>query len=230
MNKFITEAFRENSSLYVKYAFNHYLQFTGRLEDYRDLVPVKSKPRKKHGVYLKKEQLLEIIENISDERYRTVALIQFLTGARAHDVFSFDKNNMWLQDDGSLKLILGIKGGREHTVFIMSKFVPRVTQFIEKVNKKNPFLRGQSSSFTNLVNNNYRYYFTILKNAAKKCGHDAFATHDFRRNLSDDIYSITKDVGQVSKAIGVTPNTAMKYINTKVKEGDTKKLIQKVRS
>jgi integrase len=231
INRFIIESTKERRSYYVKYVFRLYLKYLGREEDYPKLVKVRQKAKKRIGCYLAKEEIMRIIDLMTDKTYRIVALIQFLTGARAHDVLSFNSKNLVRQND-DVWLGLTPKGEKRlYYVFIPKKHAKLICDFIESSGKEYPFLKGNIENFVNAVNNNYRYYYNEVKNAAKFAGYPDFSTHDFRRNFIEDIYSREKDL-RVIKDIAGHSNIryTMQYLKQHFETRPRiKKLIEEIR-
>lgn len=225
INDFIFKSSKERRSVYVRYAFKYLLTFLDRKDEYKDVVSVRQPVKKRVGCYLPKEEIIKIIENIKDERYKMVALIQFLTGARAHDVLSFNKNDV-IEKDETLFLRLIPKGRRkEHIVVIPKKFKERVLNFIEVSTSEYPFLRGDISNITRAVDNNYKYYFDALKKSAKLCGYPEFSTHDFRRNFAEDLRENETDIIEISNMLGhSSPIYTLHYLQQN--KADMKKRIQ----
>lgn len=231
MNEFISRINRTTMTTYIKYAFKYYLRYIEKEEDYKNLVGVRVKPRKKEGVYIPKDDLLNIVMNIENRTYRLVALIQYLTGARAGDVLRFSYNNLVVNDDGTLKLRLRITKTDEYSVFIGTKYAGRLRDYIETCGRKYSFLLGDSDSLRKLVDNNYRYYWNALKKSATSFGYPKFATHDFRRNLAEDArISTNDDMVAVKNLLGHKRiETTLKYIRQKRSEKENKELAMELR-
>ncbi|MHA1874034.1 MAG: hypothetical protein ACTSVB_07960 [Candidatus Heimdallarchaeaceae archaeon] len=231
LNKFVTNSFRNKRSCYVKYAFRYYLKFIGKEELYKQIVPVKVSPVKKEGVYLPAEKLFKIVNGIQEETFRMVALLQCITGGRSHDILSIEKAQIKEKKDGSLQITLITKGNKKRYVFIPKHYTNTITQFVEKYDRKYPFLKNwnKDESLRKAVDRNYRYYYNYVKESAKKLGYKNFATHDFRRNFIDDVQDITRDIRQTAVASGITVDTAIRYLNKKVGEEQLKEIIKKIR-
>ncbi|RLE45206.1 hypothetical protein DRJ16_00070 [Candidatus Woesearchaeota archaeon] len=228
-NKFIAKSFREKRSYYVKYAFMHYFKYLGREEDYKKLIKTRLKPKKKKGCFLRKEELERIAFSLPTEEYRMVAIIQYLTGARAHDVLTLSKDRI-TKEDGMLKLRMIQKGEREKIAFIPEEYAEMIWNFVQSKDKEYPFLRGESKDFTRSVNTNYTYYYRELKEVATSLGYENFATHDFRRNFINDAYSKFKDIRIVRVVAGHSDmSTTLRYLLEAVDEKEIKKAIKEIR-
>lgn len=231
INNFISTTNRRTRTTYVKYAFRYYLEFIGKPEDYKKLVGVKSKPRKKTGVYISNESLMSIVSNIENETYRMVALIQYLTGARAGDVLRFSYNDMKVNDDETISLhLIKMKGEKEGWFFIPKKYAKKIRHFIETCGRKYSFLLGESDSFRKLSDNNYRYYYEAVKVSARRVGYPNFATHDFRRNFIEDVFANTKDI-RVAQNLAHHSNLkyTMKYLKSREDEEKLKEVVEELR-
>ncbi len=218
INRFVSDSFRERNSNYVKYSFKFYLKFIGKEEIYKEIVPVKTTPRKKHGIYLSQQELLQIVKGIQPLTYRIVALVQLCTGARASEVLSFKKSDI-IRHNGDVVFKMFGKGGKEIYKHIPPVFQEEILSFIEKKNSEFPFIRGQvtvtnRSALKRLVNNNYRYYFTSLKRSAKRNGYPDFASHDFRRNFANHLQEKNFNIRNIQKAMGHSMiETTLRYID-----------------
>jgi len=184
----------ENMNKYIreyppaKYVFKYFLMMEGRVNDYFLLIKAKEKPVEREGVYLPREELERIVFSIPDERYRMVALIQYVTGARASETLKLKKENFRLLEDGRLRIRIIGKGGKESIKIVPATYAKRIWDFVQASESEYPFLRMTSKDFTTSLNTNYRYYYGMVKKAARAFGYDNFATHDFRRNFGEDFY------------------------------------------
>lgn len=231
INKFISESVRIKYSFYVKYAFKFFLKFLGREDDYKNIVKVKSKPTKKAGCYVSKDILESIVNGIDDPIYRTVALIQFVTGKRAHDVLGMEETNIIRLEDGALRIKFLPKGEmKEDYGFVPGNYSAVILDIVEKVGRKYPFLKGDSATIVQLIDNNYHNYEQAIKKSASKLGIPQFGSHDFKRNFLQEVYIasgkdiyMAKDLGGHSRI-----ETTMKYFK-RVQPEDTKEVIEKIR-
>lgn len=227
INAFVSESFRDKRSVYVKYAFKYFLEFQGRKKDYPKIVQVRTKPRVKKGIYISSGEIWKIINNIRDEKYRMVAIIQHLTGARPHDVLSIGRMDLMIDRRGAW-LKMGVKGDKEDVKPIPDNHIKQIVAFF-KVADEYPFLRGHSKDFVILVNNNYQYYYTALKEAAARAGHPAFNPHDFRRNFGNDVFRKTSNIVAVKDMLGHSRvETTMSYLDT-IPKAAAKKITDSIR-
>ena len=184
INEFITDNFREKRNYHYKFAIKHYLKYLGREDLINQLAKVKIKPRKKIGHYYDRDTILRIIDGL--EYYKIVGLIQFITGARAKAVLSFHRDKL-IKEEKGIRLVLKEKGDKEVAVYIPKPYADEVIKVIEHRKNEYPFLKGKSSSFATLLENNYRYYLNEIKKSCENLG-IKFNTHDFRRNFAQIIY------------------------------------------
>lgn len=212
----------------AKFAFKHFLAYLGRPEEAKKLIKARPKPKKKEGVYLPRDQLFAIIQGIGDEKYRMVALLQLLTGARAHEILKLKKEDF--KEEGEwLRIRIVGKGGVERVVFIPSEFKDDVLRFVQSSAFDYPFLRGSSESFARLLHNNYIYYYKALKESAAQLGFKDFSTHDFRRNFINAAYSLTKDIRVVKSIAGhKLMKTTLEYMQQKISEEEFKTYIKEI--
>lgn len=227
----------ENMNLYIekywlsKYAFIHYLRFLGRENDIEKLKKGKRGVTKREGVYLERERLKEIIFSIPETHWRVVALLQYLTGARAKDVLRTKKE--WIEkieDDEKigLKIKMLQKGNRFKVSFIPKEFKNYIWEFVESSGEY-PFLKyySKKGSLETSLSNNYVYYWKALKNAAVSWGYNMFAPHDFRRNFLDLAYTIFKDIRKVRELAGHRNlNWTFLYLKKRIEETELKDAIR----
>jgi integrase len=238
VRKFLAE-FREDSlenmNAFIKayplskFAFMYYLRFKNRENEYVKLIKTKTRLVEKEGVFLSREKLLKIVESIQDDIYRMVALLQYLTGARAHEILKLKKEDFKIENE-MLKIKLIGKGGYERVVFIPQNYKQIIWQFVSNYSREYPFLKGENKSLEKLVYNNYIYYYMELKKAAASLGYEKFATHDFRRNFVNDIFSQTQDIRIAKNLIGhARMETTLRYLKRKISEEEYRKYIQAIR-
>jgi integrase len=218
MNKYI-----RNYPL-ARFVFKKYLEFLERGNEASQLIKVK-KARRREGEYTDEQKLLQIPNYIRRKAYRVVALIQALTGARAIEVLTIRKDNVFVEKD-YLKIKLITKGEKERYIYIPQPFAPLVYEFIHSSNRTYPFLLGKSEDLDRLIYNNYISYYRQVKNAARVLGLKNFGTHDFRRNFINRLYEKTKDIRLVAKVVGHAKlETSLRYLDVKVSEDEIKKLL-----
>jgi len=215
INKFII-ALQEKRIYTAKYAFRHFFDMIGRPELYQKLKKgIKIKPRKKLGIYLGKDDMKNIIKNIPDTKYKLFAEIQYETGLRFRDLSSLMAENIITDKDGSVKIYVVTKGEKE-----------KITYLTNTQKKLKMFAKGKKGLifYDNTVgySANYMRYYRNLVYAAELVGHPAFRSHDFRRNLAEDLIRIGKDMRDVKNVLGhkhiSTTERYFKYSPIQVKD------------
>jgi len=210
INNFLSD---RNSPAY-KYAFKYFLKMIKREDCYPQLIKIKIPPVKRHGVFISRAEQVRILENIPDDYYYTIAVIQFYTGARVHDVLGLRKDDVKFTKD-LITLYLRVKGEKEQIRVIPADLpaVPGIQDFIMRSKKEYPLLKGESKDLTLAIDNNYRYYHEAIKEAAIRAGIGRFNPHDFRRNFGTELYRVTRDPLLVKAALGHADlKDTMKYI------------------
>jgi len=199
MNKFIMET--ESRRCYIsKYAFRQYLMFKGRVNDVGLLRKSRKMPRKKQYVILTNEELENAISKIEDEQHRIVALIQYVTGARASEALSIKKENVMIEDDGIMIDLWG-KGAKEGSVFMPFPYSKPVLDYINRREEQYPFLKGRVKDLNRRISNSYVYYLQSIKGVMKELGYGSFATHDLRANFGTHFYDLTGDIKATQQAM-----------------------------
>lgn len=228
INKFL----REKHGHFYRFAFRYFFMFLEREKNYSSIVKIRRMPRKRHGVYAKKERLKDLIYQISKDNFRIVALIQYYTGARPHDVLGMRKEDFRVEEvEGSgLTLHLIMKAMVEHTAEIPFPEAKEIIEFVKKSHKEYPFLIGKSKDFTRWINNNYRYYYKEIRIASEMIGLKGFRPHDFRRNLANDVYKGTKDIYLTKEILGHKRiETTVRYLEGLKKKEEIRKAIERFR-
>jgi integrase len=224
INKFISENTREKRNSHYKFAILKYLEFLQIDNLQPHITKLKNVPRKKIGNYYDKKTILELIEKI-EGYYRPVALIQYLSGARAREVLSFHRSRL-IKEGDHLRLVFLAKGGKEKGVYIPAIYSEKIWKIIEARNTEYPFLKGKNKDFITWVNNNYRYYLRQLRKAAEEMN-ITFSTHDFRRNFAREIYRLSgKKMSVVKYALRHKRiETTEKYIGELVSQEEFENLL-----
>jgi len=84
--------------------------------------------------------------------------------------------------------------------------------------------------FDRWVNNNYRYYYEQIRNAATIVGMSGFTPHDFRRNFATDAYRETKDIYLTRDLLGHRNiDHTIIYLKSLDMEKRSKEIIEKIR-
>lgn len=207
VNAFISESFRESNSFYVKYAFKHYFVFVKKPKLYESLVRVKLKPRKKGGHHYSAVVIENLIEAIKSEKSKDMGILQYAMGCRARGLITLKAEKIDFEyGDSMIRVVLEEKGGREKVSFLDVKFKPLLEKYIVP-GKTFLFLSKSAQDmdeerFEMAVNSARSYYYEDLKKAVKELGLSGFGTHDFRRNVADELRRVHKDPYLVKKVLG----------------------------
>jgi integrase len=213
MNAFIPK------HLKAHYAFRLFLLASGREDELKLLVKPKGYNRKPviEGVYLTVEEQKRLIE-LLPEPYRMIALLQYVTGARANDVLGIKKRAVEEVKDTpgiGLKIKLLTKGGKMRDVWLPENHAFYIADFISASTAVYPFLGTNDLTIDRLDLIYGRYRKELIR--AAQTVNPKFRTHDFRRNFVNDTYEKTRDMRKVSSIVGhADPSTTMKYIKKKL--------------
>lgn len=219
INRFITQSFRDKSSLYVKYAFKQYLDYVKKPNLYNHLVAIKQKARKKMGTYIPESMLRKLILNISREEYMDMASLQYATGARAREIITLKEENIDLEfEENVIRIILLGKGGKERPAFLDKRYA----QLLKK------YMKGQAGylflpdlaehtdddALDRFVNTKRTYYYDAIKKSSTSLGLANFGTHDFRRNVVEILKRKGVHIKTIQKLLGhISINTTARYFN-----------------
>lgn len=221
---------KKNISFY-RFAFKHFLEFLNRGDVYFKIVKLKRKPKKRFGFYTDKDKIIQLINRITDRKFYLVARIQFLTGARTHDVFGLKKEGDYRIKKNGLIIYLMTKGERKEPYLIPFPEAKEIIDFLEYSNEEYPFLRGSSNNLTTWIDNNYRYYLRTIVEVSEAMGLHGFRPHDFRRNFASYVYGFSgKDIHYTKEALRHKDiKHTTEYLSTITKEEESKKIIEKLR-
>src|SRR3990167_6989658 len=224
LDNFILKKCRKRQA-WVKYAIKYYLKFIGREDDYKLLSKAKILLSIRPKNFLPKHKIVEIIDNIENERHKAIANIQFYTGARANEIISINKRRQReevLPNGNKIYTItIAGKGQKPRTIYLNERLWQSIKPYIEKC-RNYPFLEKNNSgmflgepisflSFWTKAETEYHNYLISLKKAAMKCGINP-GTHDLRRSFAELIRQETGDIFKVQKALGHSSiNTTLKY-------------------
>lgn len=226
------EAMNEEIKIYplTKYAFKFWLTWQGRADEIPKLLKGRILPAKREGVYLNSEELLRIINAVEDPRYKVIATIQYATGIRASDVLKIRKERIRILPSGGLRIRVIGKGEKERIVFMPQAYVNIVLEFISPFHDYSFPFTTNGTCTTLDIETTYNYYWRAIKQAAIKAGFPKFASHDWRRNLINDVFERTKDLRKAQVAAGHSrADTTIRYINKKVQEKEYRELINDIR-
>lgn len=223
VNSFVADSFRESSSLYVKYVFKHYLKWIGHEDAYKKIIPVKMKPRKKTGKFYPKAVIIDLIEHVKDKKLRDNAALQYALGGRAREIITLREENIDTEfSRRAMRLRLLGKGGKERITYLDIAYRPILEQYF-RGRAGYLFLKNRTDYDESMLNKaieTYRkYYYNAIEEAARSIGLDGFGTHDFRRNVADQVRKITKDPYVVKKVLGHADiRTTLRYFDESSEE------------
>ena len=185
LNRFLSEG---RSTRSTKAAFRHLFQMLGHPEFYGLLIPIKDRPRQKPGFYTEKDKIMKIIKNIKDERHKIVAMMQYDSGRRSHEIIGISRANISKDSEGDMLFYTIAKGSKEDYFYVSKETEKRLAEFLIVNTKKYPFIRSKSKDLITAIDTNTRYYRNNIYKAAAEAGMQGFRTHDFRRNFIQDAY------------------------------------------
>lgn len=193
MNKFITDKCQKRQ-FYAKYAIKDYLFLLFREGDYLKLVPARAKHPERQKVFLDKDELMEIIRGIDNQKFRDMALLQYACAARIMEIITLEakkiKKEQYKEGGESrerIRAVLRGKGDKPRAVFFRMDMAPL---FERNYDKKRRFLfLGEEANKANdqglyrMGHALYLRYLAALKASAKKSNRN-LRTHDIRRSVS----------------------------------------------
>lgn len=225
------------SKTYSKSVFYNLLKMLGKHEMYEYLPVIKIPERVYEGTHIDIKTANQLINNIKDDAWKMVALIQYETGLRSHEVIHIRRQDIKAKtgEDGKPDIIIytQTKGGKKRAVYITRNTQDLLFNYLLRTKDSHyefPFMRGTTSKgFTTWVDNNTRYYRKALRKAVELTNRiERFTTHDFRRTFIRDVHKKHKDIVLAKNLVGhKSLATTVKYFPEGVE--DQKNIIRGLR-
>jgi integrase len=232
-NKFIIERSIKKRSNYVYSVLKSFIKFyvkdaNKRTQMIENLIrPELHTTVKQERRYLTEKEIVNVINNLKDEKHKIIALIQDLTGVRAGDVLRMRRGSIVpeiYEEVNVLKLIITGKGNKRNVVYIHEEMIQKlILNFIitnvyptgyyfmeDKVIKSDKTFYERK-----LYKGNHMRYYRDLKSALELSGIAAkdFATHDYRRCFARRVWTRYKDVQVLQNLLNhQNPATTMRYL------------------
>ena len=190
--------------------------------------------------YLADDKIIEILNNIEDERFKIITLIQILTAARAGDILRLRRCNINFEEyekKQTIRLSIYGKGDKLNVVYIFDTVaIGMITDYLSKYDtdkEKNILFNEFHDDFVFLkyskLNNNKENYdlFTIrnynyfmywhsINKAIDTSGvvdKKFFSTHDFRRCFARKTWEKYKDVDLLKRVLNhEDASTTLRYL------------------
>ena len=169
----------------------------------RNLLKAKPKDPKKAIHYLDDDSREQVINLMTDYKYRVIARIQNITGVRAGDVLRLKRGTIMYEAYNDQQVVMRIdfegKGGKHFTKWIFDEYVQTQIDLYLKsniVDSEYYFIEHTDSRpVYHSIINEYNTYRKCLKEALHTCGFDLkdWSTHDFRRAFARNVWNLTKD-------------------------------------
>lgn len=122
----IEKVHRQNNN-YYKFALIHFLKwyFTGnksKLTTILENIPsFKPQPSKRNTITLEPQKIMELIDNLNEDRHKVMSIIMMSTGIRIGDCLKIKRDNIILEtykDKPTLKIITIGKGNKQNIFYI----------------------------------------------------------------------------------------------------------------
>lgn len=217
-NKFLLEHTYKKRSYYYYFAMVNFLRY--KIKDkalrgmiIRNLIKPKNDDPIRNNVYLTPIKREKVIEDLSEEKHRIIAKIQNQTAARVGDILKLKRGGISYENvDGKAVMKIEFIGKRnkrsikwvfdpvfqdEIISFIDNNFIDSIYYFVN-MSGNQKYVRNNTTEYAR-IRSTYHHYLYDLKMALAKNNIDPtkWATHDFRRNVSRDIWDddiLGKDV------------------------------------
>lgn len=204
LNEFIAIKCRKRQPV-VKYAIKHYLAFRWRKNIYINLVKAKKRKSVRKKTYLSKKQAMEVLDKIKKPEHKLISKIQYFTGARASEVISIKKTNMFHETHYKrIRIDITGKGDKIEPIYLVDNIWHEIQPFFlsksqylfikddgEELDQER--LRTKTETY-------YKRYYESLKEAVRECNLD-MATHDWRRSFTQALRDGGADIFEIKKAL-----------------------------
>lgn len=218
-NNYLVEKTIEKRSGYIHSAFILFIRFyiedkSKRMRMVKALIRPQLNQPKRHRKYLTYQERKEVIESLQQWKHRLMAKMQYYTGMRIGEILRLQKGDITYEaihdnpdnpDEERIAMLLMVtqKGGQKSPVWIMHKDLQDdIDDYtLSQFNDIKYYFVDRSDRYPTKtddiikINTNYHWYWRDLKDALKAHGYSSkdWATHDFRRNIGQDIWMATKD-------------------------------------
>ena len=192
------------------------------------LIRAPEPPRmKKERAYLPESQRIKLINNLTNDKHKIIALLQTTTGIRAGDVLRIRRGAIMpetYQGENVLKIVIVGKGNKRNTIFLHEPIIQKlvINYIVKNFNDEEYYFIERSKyqthkrvSFNTSFRNNYNQYLLDFKQSMDLLGidEDSFATHDLRRCYARDVWTRWKDLEILQSLLNhADPKTTMRYL------------------
>jgi len=234
-NNFLIESVRRKKSKYYYSIIKIFVEWKiSELNLRRKIVEGLIKPKdfdsiKRQRKHLTDDKLIEVINNLVNEKHRIMAIIQTMTGIRAGDVLRLKEGSIVpeeYKEKAVLRLNIDGKGDKQSRVHIFDEVAQQlIMDYITLNTGVNGYYfidmgqkRKKQSKIDNeylMVRMNYEWYVTDLKQALELAGvnRNDFATHDFRRCFARNHWEKYKDMEKLKRILNhAEVSTTLRYL------------------
>jgi integrase len=234
-NNYIIKYAIKKRCYHFYYALKSFIEFKIEDKSVREkLLTELIKPQLKQDIvqerkYLTEEQIFDVINSLTTEKHKVIALIQTLTGVRAGDILRLKRDNIVpevYKDNNVLRLNITGKGRKRNVVYIHDEVAQQVIlDYITNNYNHEEFyfiglgkMKRRSGNVNNefsLISMNYLWYWNDLKEALQKnlIRREDFASHDFRRCFARRVWIKWKDLQVLQNMLNhAQPAVTMRYL------------------
>jgi len=163
------------------------------------------KHSKRRKTYLSRVQAVDLINSINNPAHRLIAKIQYFTGARASEVITIKKTDIFMeQEHKRIRIDIVGKGDKKEPIYLKDDMHMEI-QPLYITDNHYLFLKNHEESWTpklfrTKTESYYKRYSESLKKGAKECGL-SLSTHDWRRSFTQSLKNQGADIIDIKKAL-----------------------------
>jgi len=160
--------------------------------------------------YLDRDQVLQLIENASDQDERMFVKMLFITGMRISELMSLARGNI---EPGGIRLVG--KGNKERVIPVLNK------EFIRELNEYEAKRKGK------LFPETYSHYWLMLRKLCLRAGVPMISPHTLRHSAAVDLINRGLPLGGVQRLLGHTQE-ATTLIYARLTETDLRRELERL--
>jgi len=230
INSFLYEKNKGKKNAFnYKYALKHFLVSIGKKSWVENLVKVKTKPRIKQFPYIKRDDVIKII-NFLPVKYRKLAFLQYMTGGRFRELITLRIENIDYHIHPKLVYIqVGefSKGKKQRSLRLNKIHEDKLVAWCEDktwgfMMLPKEYDRENETELNKVLVNERNYFNKALQKAAYAVKNiPNFSSHYLRHLFADRFLLNGGEMFQLQKILGHSkPETTIRYVSLADKQAD----------
>lgn len=200
-NDFIIQMAKKRQG-YAKSAVAYYFKMIGQPVDAewikKNLKSVRALKPKRQVYPVGYDELQSMRPYFLREFHYHVAMLQYLTAARAGEILGIKKQNVTVFEDRIVIRLQG-KGGKHRNVYLHKKHEWLLQGYMHKPKESLLFINAEDNVMRDTV---YKRYLEDIENAAEKAGVKISGTHDLRRGAAAHLQAMKVPTEDIRAILG----------------------------